>query len=237
MNKLPIVEQFLSFQGEAGQPGQLAYFIRTVGCNLACQLCDSKYASRKGAKYKMIDIDTLITLIIDKKVNFVVITGGCPLLYKKQLKELIQKIYFKYNSKIKFCIETNGTISPIKFNKPLSVSCFNIEPLSIFYNISPKTSWSGNNPKKAIKLNVLKKFVKENSIFKFVIDSDKDWKEMEEVIKKVKIPIEKVYIMPQGRDNKTVKKNALKYFNRIIESRYNLSPRLQIWLFGKKRGV
>lgn len=42
---MKITETFLSVQGEGSRTGTPCFFIRTAGCNLDCQWCDTSYAS------------------------------------------------------------------------------------------------------------------------------------------------------------------------------------------------
>ena len=225
---MKIVEQFLSIQGEAQSPGKLAYFIRLALCNLSCKFCDSKFASLVTAKYKNIEINKLAQEIQQVSIKLetkplIVITGGCPLLYKNEIQELIGLL-----PNYDFQIETNGTISP------KGLFCING---MLTFNVSPKLTSSGNPKIKAIKLNILREFLNYNAIFKFVVANQKDWSEMEEIIDKVKIPKSMIYIMAEGITDVEVKKHARILFPMIIQRGYNFSPRLQVWLFDKKRKV
>ena len=40
MNKLPVMEQFLTLQGEGYHTGRSAIFIRLGGCDVGCVWCD-----------------------------------------------------------------------------------------------------------------------------------------------------------------------------------------------------
>ena len=40
--KLPLMESFLSIQGEGFHQGKLSYFIRLAGCDVGCPWCDVK---------------------------------------------------------------------------------------------------------------------------------------------------------------------------------------------------
>nr|HQU77664.1 hypothetical protein [Chitinophagales bacterium] len=42
MEGLPVMEQFLSIQGEGAHQGRAAWFIRLGGCDVGCVWCDVK---------------------------------------------------------------------------------------------------------------------------------------------------------------------------------------------------
>jgi organic radical activating enzyme len=88
--KLPVVEEFYSVQGEGYHMGKPAYFIRIGGCDIACAWCDTKY-SWNPSIHPVVSVDQIIQNLIKTGANAAVITGGEPLLYKldylcKQLK-------------------------------------------------------------------------------------------------------------------------------------------------------
>jgi len=228
---LPIIEKFISIQGEGHKSGQLAFFIRVAGCSLNCTWCDSKFASQPKQKEIIhTEVEDLLKEIEYHSQELgtrpaIVLTGGEILLYRKQLEELVKGIY---DNPIQ--IETNGT------QLPLPDSGINL----VHYNISPKLSSSGNNWDKAIKPITLNQFLRSGDgrpTFKFVIKTEQDWEDMEKVIELVKIPKELVYIMPEGTENKKLRSNAINLIDRIIESGYNFSPRLHVYLWGNKKGV
>ena len=41
----PVVEKFISINGEGQKAGELAAFIRMRGCNLSCNYCDTSWAN------------------------------------------------------------------------------------------------------------------------------------------------------------------------------------------------
>ena len=235
--KLPIIEQFLSIQGEGDRVGELSYFIRLAGCNLKCAWCDTKYASRPSeTAVQMIDIKDIVDEVrkIEDRIirPFVIIfTGGEALIHKKEIKKCI-KLLDDNNLLSRVEIETNGTILPIH-----QITNF-FSPNSIAYNISPKLLSSKNNPKKSINIKTLR-FFNNNTpcIFKFVIKTNEDWYQMKQIILDVKIKRNRVYVMPEGKTDAELKKNAKKLINKVIEGGYNFSPRLHIWLWGSKKGV
>ena len=102
-NNLPIMETFYSVQGEGFYSGKPAFFIRVGGCDVGCHWCDVKESwSVNDDQY--ISINQIMNKVKKVKTNFVVITGGEPLLHNldlltKELKKLNKKIH----------LETSGT--------------------------------------------------------------------------------------------------------------------------------
>lgn len=110
--KMRINEIFNSIDGEVNHWGQgkLTTFIRVAGCNLRCKNCDTSYALNK-----MSGIDLSIEEIISKVKKLggdkVTITGGEPLMQKRDLILLVNRLSLMTD---KISIETNGTFSIIK---------------------------------------------------------------------------------------------------------------------------
>ena len=97
---MKICEYFRSIQGEGITIGIPTYFIRTAGCNLRCDWCDTVYAQEGGMEAS---VDEIMDGIDD--TEYVCITGGEPMLQKDILK-LIDKL-LKAGKRI--VIETNGS--------------------------------------------------------------------------------------------------------------------------------
>ena len=76
---LPIMEYFLSLQGEGFHTGLASFFIRIGGCDVGCHWCDVK-ESWNPEIHDVMPVDDLIKHI-PKQVKTVVITGGEPTLY------------------------------------------------------------------------------------------------------------------------------------------------------------
>lgn len=98
-----INEIFYDIEGEGKYQGFSSLFIRVAGCNLRCRWCDTKYAYLKG---KNISVEKLVHIIRKSPYKYVNITGGEPLLQKKQVNYIIKKSKNKF-----FTVETNGSIS------------------------------------------------------------------------------------------------------------------------------
>jgi len=216
---LPVVEHFISIQGEPSSVGKKAYFIRLAGCNLDCKWCDTKYATKKP-KFELIPLKQVIKMILRSKCDLIVFTGGEPLLFAEMLELIASTLKGR-----QFEIETNGTRNPLPQ-----------ELWNVGYNVSPKLSGSGNPKEKRYRPEVLKLFrQRANTIYKFVCCDEKDLKEVNKIVDSLKISKSRVYIMPEGMEWKKYRANALKLVDKVLERNYNLAVRFQILLWGKAK--
>ena len=76
----PVMEEFLTIQGEGINAGRPAYFIRLAGCDVGCHWCDVKESWNKELHPQKRVID-LIGTVESSGAKFVVITGGEPLMH------------------------------------------------------------------------------------------------------------------------------------------------------------
>ena len=126
-NELPVMEEFLSVQGEGANAGQVAWFIRLAGCDVGCTWCDVK-ESWDANIHPVKSVDELVVAAKKSGATNVVVTGGEPTLYV--LDELTSRLQ---KEGLKTWIETSGTnkitgswdwicLSPKKFKAPLNES-------------------------------------------------------------------------------------------------------------------
>ena len=141
---LPVVEIFTSIQGEGKYSGVPSHFVRVSGCNLRCvfkdSVCDTPYASFKPEKSSWKTMDELVAAFKAQQkkyenVHHLVVTGGEPLMYKKELEEFLGAIY---SDDLIITIETNGTLPVLN---PLG-NHFKVS----LYSVSPKLSTSVGEP-------------------------------------------------------------------------------------------
>ena len=121
---LPVMEQFLTIQGEGFHSGRSAYFIRLGGCDVGCVWCDVK-ESWDAAEHELMDISELVDRAAETNADFSVITGGEPTMYN------LSALTGALNEKgIRTAIETSGVyeltgnwhwicFSPKKFKAPV----------------------------------------------------------------------------------------------------------------------
>jgi len=102
-----ISEIFYSIQGEGELTGVPSVFIRTSGCNLRCDWCDTSYASWEPEGEEM-PLDDILGKVKEHPSNHCVMTGGEPMI-AKEIGDLCEKLR-KMGKHL--TIETAGTISP-----------------------------------------------------------------------------------------------------------------------------
>lgn len=101
-----INEIFSSIDGESKRAGELATFVRTVGCNLRCSYCDSQYTWGHEDTNKEMSVSELVEECKKLGNRNITFTGGEPLLQKDsdELINALAKEWFDVS------IETDGGI-------------------------------------------------------------------------------------------------------------------------------
>src|SRR5438105_13011943 len=76
---LKIAELFYSIQGEGALVGVPSVFVRTSGCNLRCEWCDTPYTSWRpeGTDWTL---DRIVAEVRAHPARHVVVTGGEPMI-------------------------------------------------------------------------------------------------------------------------------------------------------------
>ncbi|MBR0141911.1 MAG: 7-carboxy-7-deazaguanine synthase QueE, partial [Ruminococcus sp.] len=55
----PVVEKFVSINGEGAHAGEISAFIRFRKCNLNCAYCDTRWANSDNAEAEMMSAEEL----------------------------------------------------------------------------------------------------------------------------------------------------------------------------------
>lgn len=156
-----------------------------------------------------------------------IISGGEPMLQAEKLEVLIPYLINQIHALTRIEIETAGTI----FNERLADYSY------LHFNCSPKLENSGNPKSLRYRPEVLEKFVYSQAIFKFVVCDETDFDEIEEIVREVKIPRHRIFVMPEGISSE-VQTGRMQYLvDEVIKRRWNLTPRLHVMVWGAKRGV
>ena len=215
-----INEIFYSCQGEGFSLGLPAVFIRLSGCNLKCDFCDTKYSWNEGLEMNSEEVFGRINTLSYK--GRVIITGGEPLCQKDELTYLCEML--KMDGWFIEC-ETNGTISPGKLLEYIDQ-----------WNVSPKTKetlLSINQTPQSFGVHADKLYIK------LVVESDLHQLAWAKGFKKLNpsFPTDHIILMPCAT-NILDQINILKpIIEEAKKEGYRVSPRLQIIVWGQKKGV
>ena len=221
-----------TIQGEGPSAGQTATFIRLGGCNLSCAWCDTPYSwdwSRFEPTEELthMSVDQIVRNRAISKAPLIVITGGEPLLQARRLPELINRLTGRGRA---VEIETNGT------RPPIPRGLFRRDDL-VFYNISPKLENSEQPLIRRRKPHILRQLARFNGArFKFVVQDEDDLAEIDQLVQTFRIPVNCVWVMPEGRSRAELDDRLGWLTTLAIERQYNVSDRLHVRLWGNVRG-
>ena len=124
---MPLVESFVSIQGEGPFMGHPAYFIRVKQCNLykKCPVGCDTYNKVKQMVETYAPYDQIYNVAM--RYGHLVITGGEPTLYNDKILKLLDHFV---NDDIIIEVETNGYRLPQLVSK---------SPVKLHVNFSPKS--------------------------------------------------------------------------------------------------
>lgn len=114
MPQYKVVEKFVSINGEGTRAGELAVFIRFMGCNLNCSYCDTAWANQESAAYTLMTEEQIYRYIKGTGTKNVTLTGGEPLL-DPNILQLLQLL--SEDKELLVEIETNGSIDLSAFTQ------------------------------------------------------------------------------------------------------------------------
>ena len=226
-----ISEIFYSVQGEGRLLGTPSVFIRTSGCNLRCVWCDTPYTSWKPEGENR-SVREILAETKRYPTSYVVVTGGEPLL-APEIEELAVRLK-KANYHI--TIETAATIF-----KPIACDLVSMSP-----KLSNSTPWKREKGKFArmheerrLSFPVIQRFMDGYDYqLKFVADQRKDFTEIERVLKNLKnVERDRVLVMAQGRTKRELSEKARWIVDLCRKHSFRYTPRLQIELYGNRRGT
>jgi len=214
---MKISEIFYSIEGEGIEIGRPEVFIRLAGCNLRCKWCDTKYALENG---KEMSVEEIVEEVSKYPCKSVSITGGEPLLQRKELFELVQRL-----KKMDYWIQinTNGTIFDKRIFKlvdliTMDCKCPSSEMRSEFEVL--KRTKELFNPK---------------AQFKFVVSNEEDYEYAKKVISSLLSDAFYVVFQPEWTSRKFTRKLVDLVKRDNLNARIILQQQKIIWKL--RRGV
>lgn len=158
---LPVIEQFISLDGEGPTSGELAYFVRFQQCNLRCSWCDTAYSWDNSVAVQYKSAQQLYAEIQASGIRNVTLTGGEPLI-QKDILALLRLL--AADASLLVHIETNGSVDIAPFQQACPAD-------NIIYILDYKLSSSGMTSKMCLD-NL--QHVTSRDVYKFVIASPAD---------------------------------------------------------------
>ena len=207
---MKICEMFRSIQGEGTTIGSITFFIRSVGCNLSCDWCDTKYSRTGGTE---MSVSEIIERTGDERN--VCVTGGEPLL-QDDIYELLDALLAEGK---KVVLETNGSVDISKV--PSS------EGLMISMDIKCPSSGMSD---KMIFDNI--QYLKSSDQLKFIIGDGSDLEYAIDFIDSHKIRCSIIFSPVGGMDIEPLAEEAIE---RNLDVR--VLPQLHKIIWGNKRAV
>jgi 7-carboxy-7-deazaguanine synthase len=229
-DRLRIAETFHSIQGEGGLVGVPSFFIRTTGCNLRCEWCDTPYTSwHPEGEWRTIDD---LVAAVPARARHVVITGGEPLLWSN-LPHLTAALRAGGRH---VTIETAGTVF-----QALECDLMSVSPKLANSDPGPHRPAAVRADHAARRLDpgvlrqLLERYVCQ---LKFVVAEPGDLEEVEALLADLPaIAPESVLLMPLGVEAAEVRQRG-RWLAELCKTRgYRYTPRLHIDLYGDTRGT
>jgi 7-carboxy-7-deazaguanine synthase len=229
-----ISEIFHSLQGEGELAGVPSVFVRTSGCNLRCAWCDTPYASWEPEGSPRA-VDAIVAEVQRfAPARHVVLTGGEPMI-AKEIRELARELkLLGYH----LTIETAATVDPGGIAcdlASLSPKLLNSAPDGAQHPV-----WRRKHEATRWQPEVVRAWIDAYACqLKFVVARPEDLEEIDGMIASLKrdIPAHKILLMPEGVTVEALRGRAA-WLADLCKSRgYRYAPRLQIELYGNKRGT
>jgi len=213
---MKVNEIFYSIQGEGTAIGRPTVFLRLFACDLRCSWCDSMYAV-EGTDFRELSIKEIIEKIKEYNCRNVCITGGEPLIQKKELvplaEDLISDGYF-------IVLETSGHKKPPElFN---GSSCL----------ISMDCKCPSSGMEKRMDFELFEQLDTKDQL-KFVLKDSVDYEYAKNILKTYKINCPIIFQTVYGEDITWLADSVLQDNLNSVR----VLPQLHKILWGEKRGV
>ncbi|HVU25564.1 MAG TPA: 7-carboxy-7-deazaguanine synthase QueE [Opitutus sp.] len=228
-----ISEIFHSIQGEGLLAGVPSVFVRTSGCNLRCNWCDTPYASWEP-EGEARALPAILREIERHPARHVVLTGGEPMIAKgiHELADGVRKLGHHIT------IETAATVAP----EGIACDLASLSPKLL--NSAPdgraSTAWRKKHEALRWQPAVVRAWIDAYVYqLKFVVAQPADVDEIEGMLASLdrEVPRHRVLLMPEGTTVEAIRARAGWLADLCKARGYRYAPRLQIELYGNRRGT
>ncbi len=246
---LPVLELYTAVQSEGSRAGYPTIVVRTTGCTHRCFFgeggwCDSFYTSIHPEKGTYCFNDIVKMYDENPHISEMMLTGGSPTMHGALVNELT---HFANERGIFITIETEGshflpTDYPIDL---LSISPKFSNSIPVIGTVTPNGSITDEKMVKTHNRLRLNKTAIKSSIeyhkdyhIKPVLDKDLSiLNEVEEFLKELEIPNEKVWAMPAGDTREELIKSYPIVMDFVRDKGWRFTGRAHIMAFDTERCV
>ena len=246
---LPVLELYTAVQSEGSRQGYPTIVVRTTGCTHRCYFgeggwCDSWYTSIHPEKGAYCFQDIIDMYEAHPHIKEMMLTGGSPTMHPKLVNEIT---HFAHENNIFVTIETEGShFLPTDY----PINLLSISPK--FSNSIPKlgvaTPQGSITDEKMIKkhnskrcnVEAIKKSIEYHDDYHIKPVLDKDLSmvgEVEDLIKELNVPDDKVWAMPAGDDRESLMKSYPEVMNFVRDRGWRFTGRSHIMAFNTERCV
>lgn len=229
-----IAEIFHSLQGEGELTGVPSVFVRTSGCNLRCNWCDTPYASWQP-EGKPCTVEQVVAAVqAYPAARHVVLTGGEPMI-APDIRALADELkLLGYH----LTIETAATVAP----DGIACDLASLSPKLL--NSAPDArlsqTWRRKHESVRWQPAVVQAWLDGYAWqLKFVVAQPADVDEIEGMLKTLgrDIPPAKVLLMPEGVTVEAIRARS-GWLGELCKARgYRYAHRLHLELYGNRRGT
>ena len=228
-----ISEIFYSLQGEGELTGVPSVFVRTSGCNLRCNWCDTPYASWHP-EGTMMSVEEILAEVQKHPAKHVVLTGGEPMI-APGIRELAFQLQ---DGGYHITIETAGTIAP----RGIACDLASVSPK--LAHSAPDSrlddAWRKKHEELRWQPDIVAEWIAAGHFqLKFVVGSEADIAEIETMLRETlcAVPPSKVLLMPEGTTIERLRERAA-WLSEVCKAKgFRYAHRLHVELYGNQRGT
>ena len=229
-------EIYTSIQGEGKYTGVPSVFFRTSYCNIRCSWCDTPFTSW-APENKDISVDDAVDQILSYDPYHLVITGGEPFVWGKELQRLCSILSDEHSKCI--TIETNATIF-----EDVDVDLISMSPKlssSTPWERDPK--WAKKHERDRINIDVINQFLDTSGPgwhkcqLKFVIVDGSEMDEIKNLLKQLRHSRADIYLMPEGITKDQIEQKQEMVIDLAMQHGFRYCDRLHTRVWGNKRAT
>ena len=214
-----LAELFVSIQGEGVSVGLPSVFVRLQGCTVGCVWCDTKY-SWDSSHGRALSLDALLDDVRRAGPDNVIVTGGEPLEHPAFVP-LIQGLK-AHGHRVE--VETAGAECP---------PVVDVDQ----WNVSLKLKHSGVPEPRRLRPPAIERLRELGAWFKFVVGEERDVDEVLAIQRRFGLPSARILLMPLGMRREEQQARMPDVVDWCRRHEFRFTPRLQILVWGPKRGV